>query len=95
MTIDYKHDKELRTREDLDPYNVKTRAIPFDEVVAVVKHQGDYGDLTVICTINELLDKLKEDDYSVTHSKTANRIYANNVAQNEGYSVVFEYYPLM
>ncbi len=90
----YKHDKELRTESDLDPFNYKTRDIPFDEKVAMVKHQNDYGDLTVICTINELIEVLKKDDFSITHSKTANRIYAYSDRNDMGYAVTFEYYSL-
>jgi hypothetical protein len=88
------HHRELRTEGDLDPFNYKTRDISFDESVAIVRHQGEYGDLTIVSTINQLLDKLKAEDYSITHSKHANRIFAHSDAQGQGYSVCFEYYTL-
>jgi len=89
------HFKEVRTYSDLDPYNIKTRDIPFDEKVAIVMHQSeDYGDLTSISTINELLDKLKKEDYSITHSAHANRIMAYNDRNGIGHSICIEYYSL-
>ncbi len=87
----YRHPKEVRLSNDLDPLNYKTD-ISFDEPVAVVKYYDEYSDHIVITTINELLKTLNTDDYSLTHSKVYNRIYAYAEGNGQGHSVTFDYY---
>lgn len=78
----------------MDKYNFKT-SIDFNKKVAVVMHQSeDYGDLSSVTTINELLDKLKKEEYSVTHSTVYNRIYAYNDLEGIGHAVSFDIYEI-
>ena len=89
----YRHPRELRLSNDLDPLNFKSK-ISFDEKVAVVKYNDEYSDSIVLTTVNELLKSLESADYSLTHSKVYNRIFAYTEKNGQGHSATFDYYKI-